>query len=187
MTRLVLGVLAATLAFPLTADETEQRVGESREIIKSFASELKNELMEGMKQGGPKAAVQVCKVKAPSIADSLSQKTGWEVARTSLKVRNPANAPDKWERAVLESFQRRKDEGVNPATLEHHELVATDGKDYFRYMKAIPTAEICLVCHGQNIAEPIAKVVAEHYPEDKARGFSVGDIRGAFTVRQPID
>jgi hypothetical protein len=187
MNRLALCAIAATLAFPLAAEETEQRLGETRKIVKTFAFELKKELMGGMKQGGPEAAVRVCNAKAPSIADSLSQRTGWEVGRTSLKVRNQGNAPDDWERTVLESFEKSKRDGTNPATLEHFEVVETDGERYFRYMKAIPTGEVCLVCHGEAIAEPIAEVLAEHYPQDEARGFKVGDIRGAFTIRQPLD
>jgi hypothetical protein len=33
----------------------------------------------------------------------------------------------------------------------------------------------------------VAKTLAEFYPDDKARGFKVGDIRGAFTIVQPAD
>ena len=49
-------------------------------------------------------------------------------------------------------------------------------------MKAIPTAEVCTKCHGVDLQGPVVEKLDELYPNDKARGFSKGDIRGAFTV-----
>ncbi len=70
--------------------------------------------------------------------------------------------------------------------LEHAEVVTQDGKRLFRYMKAIPTREVCLACHGRSLDPAVESTLKELYPEDRARGFSVGDIRGAFTVTQPM-
>jgi hypothetical protein len=52
----------------------------------------------------------------------------------------------------------------------------------FRYLRAIPTAPMCLSCHGSNIAPDVAKAIAAHYPADKATGFAAGDMRGAFSI-----
>lgn len=57
-------------------------------------------------------------------------------------------------------------------------------EDGFRYMKAIPTKGLCLTCHGEALTEPVKATLAELYPEDKATGFKVGDIRGAFSIIQ---
>ena len=66
------------------------------------------ELQAGLKAGGPTEAIAVCKDKAPAIAKSEQQKSGWaDVGRTSLKLRNPANKPDDWELAVLNKFEQR--------------------------------------------------------------------------------
>ena len=56
----------------------------------------------------------------------------------------------------------------------------------FRYMKAIPTGEVCLACHGERLNPELGQRLDELYPQDKARGFKEGDIRGAFTVSQPM-
>jgi len=109
------------------------------------------------------------------------------VGRTSLKVRNPNNAPDAWERRVLEEFEARKARGEDVRKLEHAEIVAVNGKKRFRYMKAIPTGKICLKCHGAKLDPAVAQTLEQFYPQDKARGFRVGDIRGAFTITQPLD
>ena len=72
------------------------------------------------------------------------------------------------------------------AKMEYAEVVAEGGKQYFRYMKAIPTGELCLKCHGAEIEPGVKAKLDELYPNDKARGFKLGDIRGAFTIKQPM-
>ncbi|MDE0059891.1 MAG: DUF3365 domain-containing protein [Defluviicoccus sp.] len=44
---------------------------------------------------------------------------------------------------------------------------------------------MCTVCHGTNIAPEVAAALDALYPDDLARGFEVGDIRGAFSIVQP--
>ena len=71
---------------------------EARAQTKAFAQGLKETLMQGMKSEGPLAAIRLCNTEAPEIAAAHS-KDGWEVGRTSEKLRNPNNAPDEWESA----------------------------------------------------------------------------------------
>ena len=181
---LVLSLCPATAAF---ADEDlAARIGASREAIKSFAGALQKQLKSAMADGGPTAAIEVCNIAAPAIAEEASTARGWSVGRTSLKLRNPANEPDAWELAVLRDFEARKAAGEAPGTLDHAEIVAGDGQRTFRYMKAIGTQPVCIVCHGTSIASEVAAKLDALYPEDRARGFAVGDIRGAFSIAQPV-
>ena len=87
---------------------------------------------------------------------------------------------------MLEDFEQRRAAGDDPATLIRYEVVETDGLREFRFMKAIPTGEVCLACHGSNIAPNVSARLDALYPDDRARGFAVGDLRGAFSVRQPM-
>jgi len=64
------------------------------------------------------------------------------IGRTSLKLRQPKNAPDAWELEQLQRFEQRKAAGENPAAIEIGGYVASGGKKLFRYMKAIPTGEV---------------------------------------------
>jgi hypothetical protein len=183
-------LMGIALAAPLlsSADaELAPRAEASRAVVQDFMQQLKAALQQAMKEGGPVQAIGVCKDKAPKIAEDMSTSKGWQVGRTSLKVRNPSNAPDAWERGVLEQFERRQAQGEPAAKLEHYELVDQDGEAVFRYMKAIPTGDVCLVCHGESISEAVQSRLAELYPDDQATGFRKGDIRGAFTIMQPID
>ena len=175
-------ILAAATA---CAGDLQQQVDESRAVVKEFTDQLKSELVAAMQSGGPIAAVAVCNARAPQIAAETSKRTGWKVGRTSLKLRNPANAPDEWERTVLEDFEQRKAAGEDPQKLEYYSVVEEDGRQQFRYMKAIPTGELCLTCHGSSLQPELAQKLDTLYPQDQARGFQVGDIRGAFTIIQP--
>ena len=171
---------------PAGAGEFDEQVAASRATVKEFLASLKAELQKGMQDGGPVNALSVCNMTAPGIANTYSVRKGWSVGRTSLKVRNPDNAPDIWEQAVLQEFERRKHAGEDPGTIEYYEKVEQDGEPVFRYMKAIPTAELCVVCHGTDIDPLVDARIRELYPADQARGFRPGDIRGAFTIMQPL-
>lgn len=178
---------AALTALPFTAvqaDDLQQRADESRAIAMKFGKALKGELQKAMKSDGPVAAIDVCYQKAPAIAEQLSTETGWQVHRTSLKPRK--QAPDAWEIEVLKRFDERRAAGEDPKTIEFYEVTEVDGKPAFRYMKALGTAPLCLTCHGQDIPEGVQAKLNTLYPNDQAVGYEAGQIRGAFTIVQPM-
>ena len=181
----VLVLLVVMMVMPVQAEETA--VTQSRALVGAFMVELKGELESAIRSQGPAEAVSVCQRRAPAIAARLSQESGGKVARTSLRLRNPANAPDAWERQVLERFEQLREQGMDPTSLEYSEVVSTDGRSELRYMKAIPTGSICLICHGQDIDADVQEALTRLYPQDQATGFSPGDIRGAFTVTRPLN
>ena len=175
----------STLAHAETV--TDAQLAEARGLVKAFGGTLKKELQAALKAGGPEKGVEVCAVKAPQIASDLSTQSGWELGRTSLKTRNQGNQPDSWERAVLQAFESRKADGQAPGTLEYAEIVNQDGAQELRYMKAIPTAAVCLNCHGADEVKPTtAAAIANYYPDDMARGYQEGDLRGAFSFRKSL-
>ncbi len=185
-------ILALLCSIPLTQaaaedNNIEQRVEQSRAVVKEFAGALKAKLKGALAAGGAVEAISVCSAVAPAIASQQSIKHGWHVGRTSLKPRNPVNAPDSWEESVLKDFETRKEAGADPARMEYFEIVEQNGKKVFRYMKAIPTAnKPCLACHGTDIKPDIAAALDKAYPDDQARGYKAGDIRGAFSITQPM-
>ncbi len=75
---------------------------------------------------------------------------------TSLKLLNPGNAPDEWEREALLAFERGEKERTAVVT-------AADGQDQFRYMRPFYVEPGCLKCHGN-------------------MGYKVGDIRGGIST-----
>ncbi|MCW8890410.1 MAG: DUF3365 domain-containing protein [Sedimenticola sp.] len=180
---LPIALLAAIFSQPiLAADE----VTEARGLIKQFGTSLKGQLVGAMKEGGPVKAIQFCNVRAPGIASDIATHSGWEIGRTSLKIRSAANTPDAWELAVLKEFETKKAAGADPSTLDYSEVVELNGQKMFRYMKAIPTEKACLNCHAETIKPEVEAELKSLYPGDQARGFNEGDIRGAFTLSKPL-
>ena len=76
--------------------------------------------------------------------------------------------------------------GEIPAAIEHYEVIRQDDKRVFRYLKAIPVAEVCLTCHGTEIDSEVSAKLEQLYSEDQATGYKTGELRGAFTISQPM-
>lgn len=151
-----------------------------------YGDALKSELKAAMQAGGALQAIEVCNTRALVIDREVSLANDVNVSRVSARNRNPANAPNEWQEKVLNSFETRKLAGEDASTLTWHEVAETDNGPEFRFMKAIPTGGLCLQCHGTDIAPPVAEKLAELYPDDKATGFSQGDLRGAFVVTRTL-
>lgn len=185
MKKLVLTVAVSSLLLggAVCAEEMqvpEEKLQTYRTAAKEMFETLKGALQEAIKVGGPMAAIEVCNKQAPEIAAAKSQAHGFQMARTSLKPRK--RAPDEWETTVMQSFEERKAAGEDPMKIELAEIIVNpDETKSIRYMKAIPTAEICLACHGADVEANLAAKIKELYPEDQATGYNVGDLRGAFT------
>ena len=181
-------MLLAASALPALADDMAQYQEESRKIIKEFASQLGGEMQKEMQANGPVAAIKVCRNVAPAIASEVSRKNGWNVGRKSLKTRNAAlGMPDAWEQKVLADFEKRM-EKENPANMEFAEVVTEAQGKFYRYMKAIPVQDICLKCHGSDdtIAPNVKDALKAEYPHDKATGYTLGQIRGGFSIKRPL-
>lgn len=188
--KLIARLTAATAILAATTLSAETppnpNAAEAKAIVKEFATTLQGELQAAIKDGGPTSAIAVCQERAPAIAADLSESSGWQVGRTSLKTRNSDNAPDVWEQKILADFDARRAAGEDVQPMAYAEAVETaDGKT-FRFMKAIPTGEVCLACHGSDITPEVAAAIDERYPDDMARGYSLGDVRGAFSLSKPL-
>lgn len=180
--RLASFALLAALAAPAMAADVQQLTAEGAALIPPFQQQLLETVKAALQAGGPARAVESCQLLAPQIAAQHSR-APWQIGRTALKVRNPDNAPDAWERAVLERFAARAAAGEPVAGLQHAEVVGGE----FRMMKAIATGEPCLACHGQQIQPALAALIEQRYPQDQARGFALGELRGAFTLRRSLE
>ncbi|MDG1733632.1 MAG: DUF3365 domain-containing protein [Thalassotalea sp.] len=184
---LCLSLLPIFMSFANEQDSKQKTSGassyqqEAKIKINTFATQLKGQLQQAIKAGGLISAIDICKVQAPLIANALSTDS-WQVARTSLKVRNHNNVADVWEKNTLDEFTIRKEDGQTFKQLKQEQL----SLDSYRFMQAIPTGEVCLACHGKNIDENVQKHIKKQYPKDQATGFSKGDIRGAFTLSKAL-
>jgi len=191
MKQILLGLCLLILALDCSSDQqantsTEAEVAAAKAAIKEFAGALQTELKTAMKAGGPIAAIGVCNTQAMPITAQVSADRGMALSRVSLKYRNPTNAANDWQSAVLEDFEQKKLAGKDITKLAWSETVKVDDGQEFRFMKAVPTGEVCLKCHGTQIAPEVIQILVSLYPEDRATGYKEGDIRGAFVVTRKL-
>lgn len=168
----------------LAESEVQTKVKQARVHAKALGGALKSRLKQAIQSGGLEAGVEECQLAAEPIAEGLSQ-NGWEVGRTALKVRNPNNAPDEWEReqlALFASLLKEAKLGDKPpsAPMDTYKYDSDSGE--FRYMMAIQQGQVCMACHGGQVAPSVKDTILKHYPKDEATGFELGELRGAFTL-----
>lgn len=185
--RFALPLVLAIAAAPVLANE-DKMLTEARSVASGIPPKLLSVLEEEIKKGGPEGAIGVCREKAPAMAKAASEKSGWAIRRVSLKNRNPKAVPDAWEEAVLKDFDKRTAAGEKPTSLEKGEVVMDGDRKMYRYMKALPTQDLCLQCHGTSdrISPAVQARLKELYPADKAVGYAPAEIRGAITLKKPL-
>jgi hypothetical protein len=152
--------------------DREVWIERGRTTLQPFKTELKNALVEGLKEG-PENAIDVCRVLAPQIAERAGS-SSIRIGRTSHRLRNPENAPRAWMRPLLNEY------AANPESTEPR-VVSLEGGGV-GYVEPILVQPVCLSCHGGEISPSVAARLDAHYPEDMARGFDKGDFRGLFWV-----
>jgi len=185
----VTGLFVLSLALGCSGDQPydmDAEVAAANTAVKALAGALQTELKAAMQAGGPVSAITVCNTQALAITQQVSLEQGVVVHRVSQRNRNPVNSPNEWQAAVLDDFERRKSSGADTGDLQWSEITNVAGGQEFRFMKAIPTGGVCLACHGTELSDQVSEVISGLYPEDRATGFSVGDIRGAFVVTRRL-
>ena len=148
---------------------------EGKKITAIAFAALSSKLQSAMQEGGVANAVSYCNVAALPLIDSLSKAHTVDIKRTSLKYRNPIDAPTESEYEVLNTFsdQLQKEKSLRPVLKEH------------TFYAPIMIAQPCLKCHGklgETLSESDYKHILKTYPEDKAIGYSPGDLRGMWVV-----
>lgn len=164
------------------AQITAEAFRQGRMVAEAMQAKLLNKLQKAMKEGGVPAAIEYCSLQALPSIDSLSKKHGLSIRRSSLHFRNPANKPDELEKQLLEAYQYNKE---NKLSLE--ENVQRIGETYLLYTQPIfINKPLCLNCHGkagEEIATESLQLLDSLYPNDKARGYQMGDFRGIWSIR----
>ena len=158
-------------------------------VVRTLARNLEGRLKEAMSEGGPTAAIKVCKEQALVLTRTVQEEHGIEyLKRIGIRIRNPQNEPDPAEQRALDYFLEK--EGKNGSYPEEWvDLVQVGGRKQVRYYRSIPLQARCLPCHGPEERMPasIRSVIDRLYPEDEARGFEQGDLRGLMVVGLDIE
>ena len=184
-------ILVGTLALLSACGEDREAqedaaIAKAEAAIAELSTQLGGKLKQALGEGGPAAAIKVCSEVAQQISREIGEKHGLTIRRTALRVRNPANAPDEWERETLEMLEPRFNDPKSEVSMEG--IVLADSAEV-RVLKPIRLQALCAMCHGapERLDPEVVKTVTAVYPDDQAVGFKPGDLRGAFSVRVPLD
>lgn len=146
---------------------------------------LVTRLSGAIQHGGTASAIEFCSTSASELTAGVAREQGLDIKRTSLRYRNPANAPDQAETEALRYFESVLAEtGALPP-----EWVQKAGRDEYRYYRPLTAASPCLQCHGMpdEIDPAVRAVLDERYPEDLATDYALGDFRGVVRVSIPAE
>jgi hypothetical protein len=181
---LATAVAAALMANPYESQEEEVvsviETGKkaSAQLLKTLGSNLKSH----MKAEGSVGAAKFCMTNAYPLTDSVDAQLGKDVSikRISLKYRNPANRPGEKEGKILRSLETLEQQGV----ILPEYLVERADQDTYKFYKPLRiNKQVCLKCHGDIAGnKELSGFMKENYPEDKATGYKMGDLRGAVVV-----
>jgi hypothetical protein len=157
---------------------------EMKVYANEYMQELKSVLVKNMQAGGPLKAVNVCYDTALVLTKNYSADKKVAVKRFSFNNRNENNVPDEFEKQALQYFEELADKGKLNSDSEILEREKVEDITIVRYVKPIFIDAPCLNCHGNEsqISKEVAEVLKEKYPNDKAIGYKIGDLRGAISV-----
>ncbi|MEZ5384772.1 MAG: DUF3365 domain-containing protein [Prosthecobacter sp.] len=181
MKRLLAATFVSLTAFGQTTSDPSV---EGPKIIAEAFGRLSTALAEAISKDGPSGALSVCSEKAPQIAKEVSKAHGVTLRRATHKPRNPKNAADDVEKATLKAFMAALAKGEAP---KPQVITNADGSRAF-LAPIVLGNPLCLQCHGtpgKDIAPETLAAIQKLYPDDKATGFKIGDLRGLWHITFP--
>jgi len=183
-----------SLIFLIQCSENKHEVSENqlagmRVTAMDYMKELKGVLIEQIQTGGVLQAVSVCSDTAQILTNEFGLSKGLFIRRVSLKNRNTNNYPDDFEKGVLNRFQLLHQNNGLTSEAEYAEITTEDDIKYLRYLKPIVIQAECLNCHGNesDMMPEVNKLITQKYPDDKAKGYKTGDLRGAVSIKTAIE
>jgi hypothetical protein len=147
---------------------------------------LSTELSRAINAGGVPSALDYCKLNAYPLLDSISRANNALIKRTSFKLRNPNNIAGPEEERILRTYESAINENGDVDYKEFRPRLM-DGGDHWSFYAPITLRNaVCLKCHGKiglDIKNEDYAKIRELYPQDKANGYALGDLRGIWSIQ----
>lgn len=170
-------------AAPIEASTADaEAIATARQAADGLGHELMGLLLATLESQGPTAAIAYCADSAQSRTAALNT-DNVHVRRVTMQPRNLTNAPDALEEELLRHFAVQQAAGRLPSDTSI--WVGTGADRELRYLRPILVQQGCLACHGDpaGFVPAVRTALARHYPDDRATGYAVGELRGAISVR----
>ena len=140
---------------------------------------LGKNLMGTIQKKGTLDAVAFCNIKAYPLTDSMAVAQNATIKRVSDKPRNQNNQANKKELAYIKAFKNDIENNIEPKPI----VDLTDSK--VQVYLPISTNTMCLQCHGKpnsDIQNPVLLKLNNLYPQDKAIGYQINEVRGIWNI-----
>jgi PAS domain S-box-containing protein len=163
---------------------TLEEATEKARIIASEANRTRGYLSAQLEQGQVELSADrygmIPVVAANRIGQLVAKDLDYTIRHTSLRYRNPQNAPDSFEITALEQFQK------NPALTEIAAITEWQNQTVFRYLHSAQADKSCMTCHGDPTAAPA--FLREIFPvdQDQAYHYQLDQVIGAVSVIIPM-
>ena len=146
----------------------------------SISMKMQNVLLQNVgkaiQKGGTDYAVEFCNVQAMPLTDSIADNLNVYIQRLSDKNRNPVNALQTQMDSI--AWRKMKSEKTDFTTQDKN------GEVYY-YKPILIGMPTCIKCHGGKNDIPVStqKIIGQKYPNDKAVGYQMGDLRGMWKIK----
>lgn len=167
----------------LSQSEKERYLIKGDSIATHTQKMLLANVAQAMQEKGASGAVEFCNERAIPLTDSASILFSSHIQRMSDKNRNPHNSIN--SKIDQEAWQEIKSM-IKEDKQSKKETLKQEG-DTIYYYKAITIGmPTCLACHGEknkDIAIETLQKIDNKYPNDKATGYQMGDLRGLWKIQ----
>ena len=150
-----------------------------QQYAQTAQKKLGSNLKQAMQESGPVGALHFCHEQAVPLTQSVVAGDLLDLKRVSDKNRNPDNTPNEPQLKYIKQAKSQLAEGQNPSA------VVREVNDQMVAYYPIVSQPGCLQCHGSpktDIAPDTLQAIRERYPDDKATGFDVNQLRGIWVI-----
>jgi hypothetical protein len=163
----------------LTETERIEYMEKGQQLAIETQKVLGSNLVKAINEDGPINALVFCNIQAHPLTDSMATALKAHITRVTDQPRNQDNAANEDQLTYISAAKQKLAVGEELRP----EISVKDGKVTGYY--PIITNQMCMQCHGsendQITQETLAKI-NELYPNDKATGYNVGELRGIWVV-----
>ncbi len=158
-------------------DEYYLKAGDS--LSAAAFQTIRGALQTAIADSGVEKAIRFCQLNALSLTHQLNTDS-IKIERLAERYRNAQNQLTDESKAVWDTYKNKLIAGdlLQPVLVR-----AANRIDYY---KPILLQPFCLTCHGKpnsNIPASLVATIDSLYPNDLAKGFSVGELRGLWQIR----
>lgn len=158
--------------------EEKKAIESAHQTIGTIRSHFRKSLEAALSKKTPEKALGECKIIAPTLG---KKQENVEVGRTSLRIRNPLNAPREWVKPLLDEFSK------TPRAEHQPYRIVQLGPNHYGYVEPLYVEAVCLNCHGADLKPEVKAELKQLYPKDQAVGFKRGDFRGLIWLESHFE